>query len=168
MRKANDDLEQVYSSLKAEQIDEPGVYDDLSAKDVLAHITAWQGMVLTWLRDTQEGRAPTRYAPGFEVGPGTPEEESEVTMHLLNAQIKQKYQDSSFNEVLHEYRRGHLQLLAFVDGMSDEEINDTGRFFWLEGAPVWASIAGNSFEHIAEHLGLIHLWLDSQGGQHGS
>jgi hypothetical protein len=66
-----------------------------------------------------------------------------------------------------DYRRGYYSLVSAVEGMSDGDINDTVRFFWLEGGPTWTSIAGNSYEHVEEHVELIQRWLE-QGDHHGS
>lgn len=40
-------LENLLTTLDAAQMTQPGVYGELSVKDVLAHIAAWQAMEVT-------------------------------------------------------------------------------------------------------------------------
>ena len=159
MDEANGELEELFASMTGEQISRQGVYDDLSPKDVLAHIAAWQSMAVGWLRETSSGGRPTRYARGFEVGPDTPEDEATALMDKLNAHVKAQNESRSFADVISDYRNGYRELVSAVDGMNDEQIADTTRFYWLEGKPVWHSLAANSYEHVFEHIESIKGWL---------
>src|SRR3954452_799225 len=51
-----------YTGLSDEQLVETGVVGDWSIKDVLAHITTWEGEALKYLPVILEGKRPPRYA----------------------------------------------------------------------------------------------------------
>jgi hypothetical protein len=165
MRAANDAIEQLFASLTDEQISRPGVYDDLSAKDVLAHIAAWQQLEVNWLRDSLSRRGTVRFAPGFEITPDMPESQSAAVTDRLNEYVKVQNSDRPFRDVLEDYRRTHGELVATVAEMSEDDLNSTERFEWWRGEPIWTSVAGNSYEHVDEHVELIRRWLETQGGQ---
>ena len=167
MLAANDELEALFASMTDEQINLPGVYDDLSAKDVLAHIAAWQQLEINWLRDSLSGRGTVRYMPGFEVHRDMPEGEYEAVMDRLNAYVFAQNRDRAYPDVLEDYRRTYRELVATVEEMSEGDLNDPERFEWWRGEPVWTSIAGNNYEHIDEHLELIRRRLGKQEEHHG-
>ena len=150
-------IEALLRTLDSYKMEEPGVYDELSFKDVLAHITAWERMETGWLRASLKGEKVVRYTPEYRLGG----DNDEKTMHDLNAAIFTQNKESSLGDVLTDFRQAHADLIETVRGMSDEDLNDPGRFDWYHGEPIWHSIAGNSYEHIREHRELVDRWLNS-------
>ena len=58
----------------------------------------------------------------------------------------------------------YAQLLAEVQKLSDEDLNDPRRFREMPADWVpWEVIAGNSFKHYQDHILPIRAWLDQQG-----
>ncbi|HET9493286.1 MAG TPA: ClbS/DfsB family four-helix bundle protein [Chloroflexia bacterium] len=161
MKAADDKLERLFSQIPASFIERPGVYGELSPKDVLAHIAAWQQLETNWLRDSLWGRGAVRFAPGFEVSLDTPEDEVEGVQNRLNEYVFEQNKDRPFAEVLGDYRRTYRELTSTIEQMSDEDLNDPKRFEWWRGEPVWSSIAGNSYAHVEEHLVVLSDWLRS-------
>jgi hypothetical protein len=161
MKAADTQLERLFADIPDSFVDRPGVYGQLSPKDVLAHIAAWQQMETNWLRDSLWGRGTVRYAPGFEVGLDTPESEVEDIQTRLNEYVFEQNKDRPYLDVLGDYRRTFRELASTIEQMSDEELNDPERFDWWRGEPVWTSIAGNSYAHIEEHIELLRDWLRS-------
>jgi hypothetical protein len=45
---------------------QPGIVGEWSAKDVLAHLTEWEQMVLGWYHAGLAGETPALPAPGFK------------------------------------------------------------------------------------------------------
>jgi hypothetical protein len=161
MKAADSQLERLFSEIPASLVERPGVYGDLSPKDVLAHIAAWQQLETNWLRDSLWGRGAVRFAPGFEVSLDMPEDEVEVVRNRLNEYVFEQNKDRPYAGVLGDYRRTYRELAATIEQMSDEQLNDPERFDWWRGEPVWTSIAGNSYAHIEEHIELLRDWLRS-------
>lgn len=155
-------LEAVLTALDAAQMDRPGVYGDLSVKDVLAHLAAWQGMEIGWLQTSLRGESVVRYAPGYELLE-TEDNGDEVT-ERINAHIFAENQSKPLAAVLDDLQSTRTGLLTLVQTLSDADLNDPHRFDWWDGEPIWTSIAGNSYEHVREHRALIESWRAS-GGQ---
>jgi hypothetical protein len=150
-------MEQLLATLSEEQMTRPRVYDELSAKDVLAHIAAWGRMQADWIGRSMRGEQVVRYSPDFRLTGDDARDEQ--VMDSLNEKVFRENKDKPLPEVLADFRAAHSELVQTVLGMSDEELNDPNRFEWWPGDPVWHNIAGNSYEHYKEHRELIEDWL---------
>jgi hypothetical protein len=162
LKSADADLERVFAGVPAALVDRPGVYDDPSPKDVLAHIAAWQQLETNWLRDSLWGRGAVRYSPGYEVSLDAPDDVVAEVTNRLNDYVFQQNRDRPFDEILDDYRRTYRELASTIERMSEDDLNDPERFDWWRGEPVWTSIEGNSYAHIDEHMTQIQGWLSRQ------
>ncbi len=54
------------------------------------------------------------------------------------------------------------QMIEAVQAASDENLFDPHRFAWLEGTALWQVVAGNTYEHITEHMPDIQKWLEQR------
>jgi hypothetical protein len=153
-------LDRLLASMDEERMLRPGVYGELSVKDVLAHLAAWEGMEAGWLRASLNGERVVRFAPGFVLGEGDDDATVDATIDALNERIFNDNRGKTLSQVLADLRVAQGQLAETVGGMSEEDINDPRRFDWRHGEPVWPSIVGNSFGHYKEHIELIQKWLD--------
>ena len=157
IQQENAAMEALLRTLDSYKMEEPGVYGELSFKDVLAHITAWEQMEIGWIRASLKGEEVIRYTPKYRlVG-----ESDEQIKHDLNAAIFEQNRKRSLGDVLTDFRQAHAELLETVRAMSEEDLNDPNRFDWYHGKPVWQSIAGKSYEHIRKHRELVDKWLKS-------
>lgn len=162
MQAAHVQLEELLSGLTDGQESTPGVYgesSEMTVKDVLAHIAAWERMEAGWLRASLLGRPVARFTSEFEISPDAQSDGHDEAMHALNAHIYEENKDRSFDEVLSSYRAAYGDLLSVVHSMSDATLNNPNEFDWWPGEPIWQSIEGNSYSHIEEHVALIHKWL---------
>ncbi len=150
-----DAMEALLTSLDETTLETPGVYDELSVKDVIARLAAWASMQAGWLETALRGEEVKRFAPGFLIEPGRGEE----VMDRLNSHMFAESRQRGATEVLAGFREAHDRLVAVVSAMSEDDLIDPDRFDWWRGEPVWTSIAGNSYEHYAEHRALIEDWL---------
>ena len=162
LQAANEELERTFAGISATLVGRPGVYDGLSPKDVLAHIAAWQQMETNWLRDSMWGGSAVRFAPGYEVSLDAPEDVVIEVTNRLNDYVFQQNRDRHFDDILDDYRRTYRALTSAIERMSEDELNDTERFDWWRGEPVWTSIEGNSYGHIEEHMKQLKGWLSRQ------
>ncbi len=48
------------------------------------------------------------------------------------------------------------EVVSMVEGLSDAELNDLGRYTWLEGdVSLWWPVGGNTFAHYSEHVEIL-------------
>jgi len=120
--KEHDALEQLLATLTPEQMVQPGIVGEWSAKDVLAHLTEWEQMVLGWYHAGQTGDSPSLPAPGFKWS----------ELPALNQVIYEKYRDRSLADVLDAFRASYRQITAWVESLSEEDLFTPGRHAWAK------------------------------------
>jgi hypothetical protein len=138
-------LEAILAPLSPQQMTTPGVNGQWSVKDNLAHISAWSRRLSMRLQAVREG---TQAPPGPYAG---------MTEDEANEFIYQQNKDRSLDDVLADLRATSQQALEAVQQTSEEDLNKP--MSWLNGAPLWISIAGNTYEHYQEHSQIIDNWL---------
>ena len=148
MRTKYAELEGMLEPLDETQMTTPGVYGEWSIKDVLAHLVSWQQRTLDRLYAAARNEEPT-------IPPISTDEE----MNRLNEHFYQENKSRPLAEVLANFRSSHLQMLEAVQALSDESLADPQRFAWLKGDALWQLVAGNTYDHISEHIEPIRVWL---------
>ena len=138
-------LEQVLASLDETQMTEPGVLGEWSVKDILSHIPYWEQRMLNRFRTGQV--------------PPVPEGMTwEQMIDVLNEQNYLENREKSLSEVRNEFQRSHEEVMYFLDTLSDDDLNNPGRFEWNRGEPVWHYIRGDTYAHYQEHAEQINAW----------
>ncbi|HEY7035725.1 MAG TPA: DinB family protein [Thermomicrobiales bacterium] len=125
----------------------PGA-DGWSAKDHLAHLSAWQRSLIALL----EGESRPA-ALGIE--DLTQEEESGFAE--INAVLHERTKDQPLDRVLAEFRQSRRDLLAVLDRLSDDDLYEPYSHYQPNDPPynpdpVIGWIVGNTFGHEEEHL----------------
>jgi uncharacterized damage-inducible protein DinB len=125
----------------------PGA-DGWSAKDHLAHLSAWQRSLIALL----EGRSRPAALGVEDV---TQEEES--GFEEINARLHARTKDQPLDEVLAEFRQSRQDLLAVLDRLTDEDLFKPYSHYQPNDPPYnpdpaigW--IVGNTYGHEIEHL----------------
>jgi uncharacterized damage-inducible protein DinB len=140
--------EALLKEVSEERMLQPGATGEWSVKDVIAHIM--------WCEREMVGLCQARALVGSEFWE-LPDDES-------NSIMVSRYRDHSLQDVLAEEWQVYAQLLAEVQKLSDEDLNDPRRFREMPADWVpWEVIAGNSFKHYQDHILPIRAWLDQQG-----
>ena len=121
-RKEHDALEQLLATLTPEQMVQPGIVGEWSAKDVLAHLTEWQQMVIGWYSAGLAGDSPSLPAAGFKWS----------ELPALNQVIYEKYRDRSLAHVLDAFGASYRQITAWVESLSEEDLFTPGRYAWAK------------------------------------
>lgn len=130
-----------------DRLEEPGLDGGWSVKDTLAHISAWEKIGMATVRNNQPVQAPE---PG--------ESTTNIT-DTVNQKIYESNHDRPLAEVRVEAERSYANLLALVEGLSDEAID--GVLGGADEGPTAAQIlSGNSDGHYREHAEYIARWLD--------
>jgi len=119
---------------------------DLSVKDVVGHLRAWQQRSIARLEAALNDTEPL--LPAWSAGM-TPSSEDNVDQY--NAAIYKIYQDQPWSKVHDEWSAGFLQFLNLAKAIDEEALVETGRYSWLPDYSLMAVLKG-SFEHHEEHL----------------
>lgn len=144
---AREDWENLLNEVGEERMLQPGANGEWSVKDVIAHIM--------WSEREIVGVCEERALVGSELWKMTDDERNPI--------IVSWYRDRSLQEVQAEEKVIYARLLALLQTVSTEELNDPRHFRempsdWLP----WQIFAGCTFKHYHDHIQPIRAWLDRQ------
>lgn len=142
----HDKFFRVIEGLSDEAMQEPGVIGNWSVKDIIAHISRWEAEMVKLLWQLQDGQKPDYKELFFG-----------RNIDVINAQWQKEMASRSFSQTMSDFNAVRRQTVRRVEAFSDEDLNDPERFPELK-EPLGNWIAGNSFEHEAEHAAQIKLW----------
>jgi len=134
--------------LSQQEMEKTGVIEGWSLKDLLVHLTRWEAELVQLLWQAKAGIQPT-------------------TVHFINDDVdiinERWFQESKsrpFNIVWNDFIGVREQTLRRVKEFSESQLNDDSFYTWLAGRPLSEWIAGDSFDHEAEHTQDIRAWKD--------
>lgn len=115
--------------------------DELSIKDLIAHIQDWQAFVLRRMRLAAAGESlPPRVPDG--------------NYDRVNAEIYAANRDRSWDDIWNEFVQSAATMRAEVERLSDEDLFSAERVKAIMGLPDYRAvdyIVGNTSEHYWEH-----------------
>jgi hypothetical protein len=144
-------LEVILRSLDEEKLTQPGVEGLWTVKDIVAHITAWEKLMIQWLEESLRGETPQRPAPG----------EAWEDLDDFNEQLYLDNKDNNLDVVLNDFATVHAKAAELVARMNESDLTDPDRFEWRKGDPIWHLVAGNTWLHYAEHRETITKWIEA-------
>ncbi len=115
-----------------------------SVKDVLAHLTAWEQMVLSWYLAGLRGEVPAIPAEGF----------TWAQLPALNARILRQFHNRSLARVLADYRASYAETMALIESISEAELFARGQFAWTGKHTLGDFFVSNTSSHYAWALKL--------------
>jgi hypothetical protein len=136
--------------LTDEQLQMPGVVGEWSIKDILIHISRWEAELVKLLWQVQQKLKPASILL------------NNVNVDEINERWYQESQARPLRQVLDDFESVRLQTMLRVEDLSDPDLLESKRFFWMQSDPLWKWIAANSYEHDAEHAESIHRWIVSR------
>lgn len=137
------------SSLSDDELTAAG-HEGWSVKDHLAHLAAWERILLSQLSG----------GTGAEVGGW--DESRPWDINAFNDSVHDRYSSLSLDEVRREFGASHEAMLAKVRSYSDEELSASVNDAIGDTRPVIQKIAGDTYEHYAEHRGWIENLLGAR------
>jgi len=145
----NRDLfERTLAKVREPLLSQPPAEGGMSAKDIVAHVMAWEQRLIGWLEAAARGEAASIPEAGATWN----------DMDRLNAATYAANKDRPLAEVLMDKRRSFTRLVQCVAAFSDEELTERDRYPWLDVQPLWRRIArGPGYGHYQAHL--YDLWL---------
>jgi hypothetical protein len=129
----------------------PGVVDGWSVKDVLAHLSRWEAELIKQLWQLRQGQRPTTVH--FS---GQSDDE-------INARWHSESRNRELGRVLEDFHGVRTQTIRRVEEFSEKDLNEAGRYRWLEKNSLWKVVAESTFEHEAEHEAAIRAWRELTG-----
>ena len=112
-----------------------------TAKDYLAHLTAWQRCVVRWWEEGEAGRPREWPEPGFTF----------EQVDALNDRDWRADRETPLDEVRREFEVSADAVEALIGRLTDDDLNDAAHVPWL-GFEGRHAIAGNTYGHYAEHF----------------
>jgi hypothetical protein len=125
--------------------------DAWSGKDQLAHVAMWHRIALARITGADEDAL---------VG-WTPEESATKDIDEVNDRIRQLSAEKPLGDVRAEFEDSYNELLAAVEGLSQEQLDDLRLRDQPDRGTFAQMIAGNTYEHYEEHIPL----LEALGGE---
>lgn len=123
--------------------------EELSIKDKVAHLHAWQQISIARLEAAIQNHDP--YSPAWLKGM---DPDSEDNIDVYNDRIYLYYRDHSWLEVFHLWLSGFIQFITLAEMISLEDYLEVDKFPWLKGYALIAVVEG-SLEHHREHFELL-------------
>ena len=162
-----DERQEILEMLEAlpdEMLLEPGVSGDWTIKDILNHLTFWEGQTVTLLFQASQGM-PKPSTVHFGKEP----------VDALNQRWYEQGKQRPLETVWQDWLGVRKQMIRRVTAMSEKDLSDPNRYTWLKGKPLYEWVLNDSIEHEAEHADEIRAWLEAQdsgegasGGSNGS
>jgi hypothetical protein len=132
-------LTESYAGVPDAKLVEPGVVDDWSVKDVLAHVTTWEQEALRHLPLIIAGGTPPRYA-------------AQGGIDAFNARATADGRRRSLAEVLRRRDETHARLLEFIRSQP------AGTF--AGQARARRRLRLDTYGHYPEHTAAIRAWRE--------
>ena len=146
----NQAWEALLGAIGEERMDETGVAGAWSIKDVVAHLAAWRRRTVARLEVA--GRGQPEPAPEW---PSDLRDDDEI-----NSWFHARDRGKSVREVLAESRRVFQELVAAIEKLPDDALDDAGRFPWTNGAPLTGATLFGHFHE--EHEADMRAYLSRQ------
>jgi hypothetical protein len=130
-----------YAGLPEELLVEPGVVEGWSVKDLLVHVTAWEGEALRHLPVVIVGGRPPRYA--LEGG-----------IDAFNARAAEAGRRRSLDEVLRRQAEIHARLVDFIRSQPPGTFGGRTR--------ARRRLRLDTYGHYPEHTAAIRAWREGR------
>lgn len=142
-------LEETLAQIDQERLTEPGAQDGWSVKDILAHIVAWETLMVGWVETTLRGDDPQ---VSFQ--------DETWDLDQFNEGLYQENRHKPLEQVLAEFHASYPRALGVAQAVPEEDLFDPHRFPWRAGKPLWQLVAGNTSYHYKEHNQALRAWLE--------
>ena len=123
--------------------------DGWTIKDLCAHLTEWEQMLLRWHREGREGREPAVPAAGYKWNE-TPR---------LNKAIWRKHRNTSWRKVREEFDSSYEEVLNLARQLEEHELLTPGFFPWTKKLPLMTYVFANTRSHCRTAVKLLKRWL---------
>jgi hypothetical protein len=150
--------EELLASMSEEFVTVPHLPSNLSIKDVVAHLRAWQQRSIARLEAAVLDTAPEFPRWPAELDPDTDDDPVQI-----NAWIYETYREQPWSSVHRDWREGFLRFLELGEAIPENDLLDAGRYPWMEGQPLSLVLLGSYEHHHEDHLEPLLTWIRQHG-----
>jgi len=158
-----DRWEALLAGVRPEQISAPVLPANLSIKDVIAHLWAWQQNSIARLEAALLDKEPEY--PDWTAGSHPDLEEN---LDTYNDRIYQANRERPWSDVHRDWQAGFLRFLELAQAVPEKSLTDPGRYPWLDGYALIAVLEGWYDHHHVEHLEPLVAWLRQHGDENST
>ncbi len=133
-----------YAPLSDARVTEPGVMDDWSVKDIIAHVTWWEEEALKHLPLIIEGGKPPQYATQYG------------GIDAFNALMAERTRDLALADVLRQQEETHRRLIEYLQSVAEEHFTRETRFRHR--------LRLDTYGHYPKHAKAIREWRERSVG----
>jgi hypothetical protein len=144
-KKEFSNLMELAGSLTPKQRDEEYIFDNRSAKDIIAHLYAWQLLLFNWYEDGTKGKKPQVPAPGYAI----------KDIPALNEKLFQEHKNIKWDDLIKKFTTSHEKLLGMIKKYSDEELITKRKYSWTGSTNAASYFASALSSHYVWAIGLI-------------
>jgi len=138
-------LQESYDGLPDALLTEPGVVEDWSVKDILAHVTIWEEEALKYLPTIVRGGRPPRYSVQYG------------GIDAFNALKTEEKRNLSPSEVLSQLDETHRKLVNYVESVPEEQ--------FTRETPFRHRLRLDTYSHYPIHTRMIREWRERKERQ---
>jgi hypothetical protein len=135
-------LQESYAGLPDAHLIEPGVVDDWSVKDILAHVTTWEEEALKYLPLIIEGGTPPRYSVQYG------------GIDAFNALRTTQKRTLSMSEILRQLDETHRKLVDYIGSLPEEQ--------FTRETPFRHRLRLDTYSHYPLHARMIREWREQK------
>ena len=146
--------QELLAGLTEAQITAPQPPDNLSLKDVLAHLWAWQQRSVARMEAALHNREPE-----FPNWPASLSPDSEEDLDQVNAWIYETNRDKSWSTVYEDWRTQFLRFVELGAAIPEKDLLEPGRYPWLGKYPLSLILLSSYEHHQLEHREPLLAWL---------
>ena len=139
LEKAWTAIEESYAGLSDSQLTEPGVMDNWSVKDILAHVTTWEEEALKYLPLILTGGKPPRYSRYGGID-------------AFNAQMAEQKRGLALSDVQRQLDETHRRLIDYIRSIPEEHFTRETRFRHR--------LRLDTYGHYPQHARAIRQWRE--------
>lgn len=152
IRRDRQRLERLIAHAPPDRITQPGVENDWSIKDIMAHVADWEQYVVRRIDAALHGRPlDQRHMP------------NDAAMDQINADNIDRSRHHPLDQIQAAFAQSADQVIAVLEQLSDDDLWSTTTVSERFNGPLWQHIAVNTYEHYVEHSEPIEAWLRAQG-----
>ena len=138
-------LDEIVAGLDDAAVAARGPDGGWSVKDHMAHIAAWERMIVAHLQDGSDARVAGMDSESYGA----------ATLDELNDHLHRLHRDAPAERVRDEFPAAHEAIVAFIERMPEDTLRAA---YWDDdpsGRTVLEKIAGDTYLHYREHAGWI-------------
>jgi uncharacterized protein (TIGR03083 family) len=159
MRASWGEMTAVVELIPRERLDEPGVVEGWSVRDMLAHMAGYERYVAAAIFADLTGVPATNQ--DFYGRDDAPSEADDANDDTSNAWVVAYARQQPLDAVLEEFRWAHNRLVEAVDACDEADFDDPARFPSMLGKSLAAVLPNQCWGHHREHLPQLVDWLSA-------